>query len=246
MTPAGIEPTTFRLVAHDSTNCATACPIPEAQSTEDLQKPLFPRKDVTQMPAFCMRKNPSVSFFLSLHYPHNRLENSSILPPPHPLQLSIQKAKTILRYKKILAGHLPPWSPKLQLRVWKLNELFSEGNAVCVFSHSPCAASVMYRKPTRYVTFQLPSTVNKLHLLEAATYPAWEMVPPGSSQWILPQVNREAESSSCAHLNNNNIHSIYLLQLCCHPVAVVILRVYKIWKWLIGRGNSVKNTTIIS
>ena len=32
-------------------------------------------------------------------------------------------------------------------------------------------------------------------------------------------------------LNNNN--NIYLLQLGCHPVAVVILHVYKIWNWLL-------------
>jgi len=30
--------------------------------------------------------------------------------------------------------------------------------------------------------------------------------------------------------NNNNI---YLLQLCCHPVAVVNLHVNKTWNWLL-------------
>jgi len=34
-----------------------------------------------------------------------------------------------------------------------------------------------------------------------------------------------------AHVNNNN--NIYLLQLGCHPVAVVILHVYKIRNWLL-------------
>ena len=33
--------------------------------------------------------------------------------------------------------------------------------------------------------------------------------------------------------NNNNNNNIYLLQLGCHPVAVVILHVYKIWNWLL-------------
>jgi len=31
----------------------------------------------------------------------------------------------------------------------------------------------------------------------------------------------------------NNINNIYLLQLGCHPVAVVILRVYKTLNWLL-------------
>jgi len=30
--------------------------------------------------------------------------------------------------------------------------------------------------------------------------------------------------------NNNNIYS---LQLGCHPVAVIILHVYKVWNWLL-------------
>jgi len=33
--------------------------------------------------------------------------------------------------------------------------------------------------------------------------------------------------------NNNNNNNLYLLQLDCHPVAVVILHVYKIWNWLL-------------
>ena len=32
---------------------------------------------------------------------------------------------------------------------------------------------------------------------------------------------------------NNNNNNIYLLQLGCHPVAVVILHVYKTWNWLL-------------
>ena len=31
-------------------------------------------------------------------------------------------------------------------------------------------------------------------------------------------------------INNNNI---YLLQLGCHPVAVIMLHVYKTWNWLL-------------
>ena len=39
----------------------------------------------------------------------------------------------------------------------------------------------------------------------------------------------------CIHINirNNNNNNIYLLQLGCHPVAVVILHVYKTWNWLL-------------
>jgi len=32
---------------------------------------------------------------------------------------------------------------------------------------------------------------------------------------------------------NNNYYNIYLLQLGCHPLAVVILYVYKILIWLL-------------
>jgi len=32
--------------------------------------------------------------------------------------------------------------------------------------------------------------------------------------------------------NNNNNNNIYLLQLCCYPVAVVILHLHKTWNWL--------------
>jgi len=32
---------------------------------------------------------------------------------------------------------------------------------------------------------------------------------------------------------NNNKKNIYLRQLGCHPVAVVILQVYKTWSWLL-------------
>ena len=36
------------------------------------------------------------------------------------------------------------------------------------------------------------------------------------------------------HNNNNyNNNIIYLLKFCCHPVAVFILHVYKIIKWLL-------------
>ena len=33
--------------------------------------------------------------------------------------------------------------------------------------------------------------------------------------------------------DDNNNNNIYLLQLGCHPVAVVILHVYKTWNWLL-------------
>ena len=33
--------------------------------------------------------------------------------------------------------------------------------------------------------------------------------------------------------NNNNNNNIYLLQLGCNPVAVVMLHVYKTWNWLL-------------
>ena len=33
--------------------------------------------------------------------------------------------------------------------------------------------------------------------------------------------------------NNNSSNNIYLLQLGCHPVAVVILHVYRTWNWLL-------------
>jgi len=32
---------------------------------------------------------------------------------------------------------------------------------------------------------------------------------------------------------NNNNNNIYLLQSDCHPVAVVILHVYRTWNWLL-------------
>ena len=35
---------------------------------------------------------------------------------------------------------------------------------------------------------------------------------------------------NCLHIYNNNI---YLLQLGCYPVAVVILHVNKTWNWLL-------------
>ena len=34
-------------------------------------------------------------------------------------------------------------------------------------------------------------------------------------------------------LHNNNNNNIYLLQLVCHPVAVVILHVHKTRNWLL-------------
>jgi len=32
---------------------------------------------------------------------------------------------------------------------------------------------------------------------------------------------------------NNNKNNNNLLQLCCHPMAVVTLHLYKIWNWLL-------------
>ena len=42
--------------------------------------------------------------------------------------------------------------------------------------------------------------------------------------------NRETGNNS---YNNNNNYYYYLLQLGCHPVAVVILHVYRIGNWLL-------------
>ena len=47
-----------------------------------------------------------------------------------------------------------------------------------------------------------------------------------------PQALQENRSKSCLceidnNNNNNNNNNIYLLQLGCHPVAVVMLHVYK-------------------
>ena len=69
-------------------------------------------------------------------------------------------------------GAVRPLQSSLGVKRLKPNELFSEGNTVCVFPHGSCAASVMHRKPTKYVSFQLPSPMNKLDLLKPATYPA--------------------------------------------------------------------------
>ena len=43
---------------------------------------------------------------------------------------------------------------------------------------------------------------------------------------------RAAFAAACTEGNNNN-YNIYQLQLGCHPVAAVILHVYKIWNWLL-------------
>ena len=40
-------------------------------------------------------------------------------------------------------------------------------------------------------------------------------------------IERLTEIEICYNNNNNNNNNIYLLQLGCHPVAVVILHVYK-------------------
>jgi len=40
---------------------------------------------------------------------------------------------------------------------------------------------------------------------------------------------QKSEHPTLQYLKKN----IYLLQLGCHPVAVVTLRVYKIWNWLL-------------
>ena len=42
----------------------------------------------------------------------------------------------------------------------------------------------------------------------------------------------EADTTTTTTTTNNN-NNIYLLQLGCHPVAVVISHVYKIWNWLL-------------
>jgi len=45
--------------------------------------------------------------------------------------------------------------------------------------------------------------------------------------------NNNKLSLGCSYNNNNNNNNIYLLQLGCHPVAVVILHVNKTWNWLL-------------
>jgi len=51
----------------------------------------------------------------------------------------------------------------------------------------------------------------------------------------IPETNYVPREYSVAAINtiiyNNN--NIYLLQLGCHPVAVVILHVNKTWNWLL-------------
>ena len=42
-----------------------------------------------------------------------------------------------------------------------------------------------------------------------------------------------AQRSRFNNNNNNNNNKIPLLKFVCHPVAVVILHVYKIWNWLL-------------
>ena len=44
--------------------------------------------------------------------------------------------------------------------------------------------------------------------------------------------------SSHKYNNNNNNNNIYSLQLGCHPVAVVIWHVYKIWHWFATKFTS--------
>ena len=44
---------------------------------------------------------------------------------------------------------------------------------------------------------------------------------------------RALDGAATDKYNNNNNNNIYLLQLGCHPVAVVILHVNKTWIWLL-------------
>ena len=67
-----------------------------------------------------------------------------------------------------------------------------------------------------------------------------------SFRWPVPSVRRLTDDISPwksgfgpqqLHIvfnnNNNNNNNIYLLELGCHPVAVVLLHVNKTWNWLL-------------
>ena len=55
----------------------------------------------------------------------------------------------------------------------------------------------------------------------------WRFLPCDATAQMGPRLPR-----SWGSLNHNN-NNIYLLQLGCHPVAVVILHVNKTWNWLL-------------
>ena len=50
---------------------------------------------------------------------------------------------------------------------------------------------------------------------------------------VLPAAVTERDSACVDDDDDNNNNNIYLLQLGCYPVAVVILHVYKTWNWLL-------------
>ena len=54
-----------------------------------------------------------------------------------------------------------------------------------------------------------------------------------ASNRVLRLREGEVKCNNNNNNNNNNNIIIYLLQLGCHPVAVVILYVYKTWNWLL-------------
>jgi len=62
-----------------------------------------------------------------------------------------------------------------------------------------------------------------LHRLEVFAKKCWGICLDLGGVW----------SSSSSNNNNNYYYYYNLLQLGCHPVAVVILHVYKIWTWLL-------------
>ena len=55
----------------------------------------------------------------------------------------------------------------------------------------------------------------------------------GGSGYFTCKQNMKLVTTKSNNNNNNNNIFIYLLQLVCHPVAVVILHVYKTWNWLL-------------
>jgi len=54
-----------------------------------------------------------------------------------------------------------------------------------------------------------------------------------SYSWEANRFSASEEITRILWNPNNNNNNYYLLQLGCHPVAVVILHVHKIWNWLL-------------
>ena len=72
-----------------------------------------------------------------------------------------------------------------------------------------------------------------MHGWPSIRLPVWHTLAPNERSFVKFDVWVLFESLSRKfkfHFNNNNI---YLLQLGCHPVAVVILHVNQTWNWLL-------------